>query len=326
MRLYNTTGLTLSLILGTIHRKNYPKNIHPIARWLNFRIFATLRARAANSIWASCKEALHPGVNKKIDTSMAKTSTEFSFAPMLLPCTAPNFSVTGLDPTAATWASFLTTGPKKMPSVTIRWIGNEFSLRNECCNEHLTNSDFWNQVDDAESVLCCIDGPCATNGPRLLPDRTAWDSKGEQGTRGAELALMRQGVHLFWTTQSTVMRWDGPSRWIARSLVLFAEAGERKAIETHPYGAFTFIWRLFGNTNVLPKKKTRPGRQARLAMLKSFIPDFHESCVPNDDAVDAAVAALVAGLHQLGLTTPFGTPDDGGQIWMPDIEKLRLWR
>lgn len=47
-----------------------------------------------------------------------------------------------------------------------------------------------------------------------------------------------------------------------------------------------------------------------------------ESMVPNHDALDAACAALVAGLHRLGLTVPFGKNNDGGQLWMPDGVKL----
>jgi len=38
--------------------------------------------------------------------------------------------------------------------------------------------------------------------------------------------------------------------------------------------------------------------------------------------VDAACAALVAGLHRLNLTTSFGTLSGGGMIWMPNAAAL----
>src|SRR5206468_7906979 len=130
---------------------------------------------------------------------------------------------------------------------------------------------------------------------------------GPDGTRSGELQLSREGVNLFWTTQNTVLRFEGASRWIARSLVLFSEQPERQKIETHPHGAFTFLWRMFGNSGTPPKKSKTAGRQARLAILRSFIPGLADGMVPNHDALDAACAGLVAGLHQFRLTMPFGT-------------------
>jgi predicted nuclease with RNAse H fold len=146
--------------------------------------------------------------------------------------------------------------------------------------------------------------------------------KAPDGIRGGELALSRTGVNLFWTTQNTVTKFEGASRWIARSLVLFSEQRERTNIETHPHGAFTFLWQLFGMAGTLPKKLKATGRNARLAILRAFIPDLSDEMVPDHDAVDAACAALVAGLHRLGLTVAFGNANNGGQIWMPDRIKL----
>ena len=171
--------------------------------------------------------------------------------------------------------------------------------------------------------MVCIDGPCGTNGPRLLADLSDWDSNGSKGTRGGELALSRHGVNLFWTTQNTVTKFKGASRWIARSLVLFSEDSKQEKIETHPHGAFIFLWRLLGGRGTLPKKSKSSGREARLTMIQSFIPGLSEDMVPNHDALDAACAALVGGLHHLGLTVPFGASNDGGQLWMPDETKLK---
>ncbi|MDA7492635.1 DUF429 domain-containing protein [bacterium] len=253
----------------------------------------------------------------------AGSPAEFKFPRINIAQSFESFSVIGLDPTAGTWETRMTEGPKQMPSLTLRWNGSVFQAATEALKNHTTNDDFWNEVDRTKAVLCCIDGPCDTNGPRLLSGATDWDPNGAPETRDAESSLSDQGINLFWTTQNTVTNWDGPSRWIARSLVLFDAKPEHDKIETHPHGAFTFLWRLFDNTDSLPKKKTSRGRNARLAMIRAFVPDLADDLVPNDDAVDAAIAALVAGLHRLSLTTPFGTDENGGQIWMPDIEKLK---
>jgi hypothetical protein len=234
----------------------------------------------------------------------------------------PAFTVVGLDPTAGTWQSRMMEGPKKMPSFALRWKGRSFRTDAHPLVWHSTNDEFWNEVNQRQAKLVCIDGPCGTNGPRLLADLSGWDANGPQGIRGGELALSRQGVALFWTTMNTVHKFDGASRWIARSLVLFSERPAQKKIETHPHGAFTFLWRLLGGCGALPKKSNPSGRQARLALLQSFSPDLTEDMVPNHDTLDAACAALVGGLHCLGLTVSFGAPNDGGQIWMPDAEKL----
>jgi predicted nuclease with RNAse H fold len=216
-------------------------------------------------------------------------------------------------------------GPKKMPSFAIQWDGKNFKPDENPLAWHQSNDSFWTEVDRQGSDLTCIDGPCATNGPRLQKDCDPWrwDGNASTGIRGGELALSRQGVNLFWATQNTVMRFEGASRWIARSLVLFSECPERKKIETHPHGAFTFLWRLFGEMGTPPKKSKSSGRQARISLLRSFIPALSDEMVPNHDALDAACAALVAGLHHLGMTIPFGTTNDGGQIWMPEGKKLK---
>ena len=49
---------------------------------------------------------------------------------------------------------------------------------------------------------------------------------------------------------------------------------------------------------------------------------FHRNSQNLVNVLDAVCAALVAGLHCLELTTPLGTVNDGGVIWMPDTEKL----
>lgn len=217
----------------------------------------------------------------------------------------------------------MTQGPKNMPSFTLSWDGNSFIPAVQPLAWHETNCDFWNEVMRRKATLTCIDGPCGTNGPQILEGVVGWNRNPTSsiGNRDGELALSRQGISLFWTTQNTVMKFEGASRWIARSLILFSECTNPVKIETHPHGAFTFLWRLFGRTGTPPKKLRQTGRNARLSLLQSFIPNLTAEMVPNHDAVDAACAALIAGLHGLDLTTAFGTPEMGGQIWMPDLKK-----
>ena len=255
-------------------------------------------------------------------TDSANTATDFVFPSVTFKQKSPEFTVVGLDPTAGIWASKMTDGPNEMPSFVLHWDGTSFHPAEEPLKWHLRNLGFWEEVRGSHACLVCIDGPCDTNGPKLLPDLSGWDSGGGNETRLGELALSRGGINLFWTTQNTVTKFDGASRWIARSLILFSGEPKQSKIETHPHGAFTFLWRMFGRNGIPPKKSTDSGRQARLAILQSFIPSLTEQMVPDHDAMDAVCAALVAGLHCLELTTPLGTMNDGGVIWMPDTEKL----
>lgn len=282
-------------------------------KFLNGRSFVkrlTAGARTARGSAAICQPKASP------------LATKPTFPSLVFPQRPQGFTVVGLDPTAGTWASKMAEGPKEMPSFSLRWDGSCFRPDVQPLAWHTTNNGFKAEVSRRHAVLICIDGPCGTNGPKLLPDLSGWDRQGGNGTRGGELALSRLGVNLFWTTQNTVMKFEGASRWIARSLVLFSERQGPPNIETHPHGAFSFFWQLFGETGTPPKKSKPSGRLARMSLLRSFIPALSDEMVPNHDALDAACAALVAGLHHLGLTIPFGTTMDGGQIWMPDIAKL----
>jgi hypothetical protein len=271
--------------------------------------------------------------NLKSDRRVAKRSgystrvitpatTTFLFPRATILNQISEFIVLGLDPTAGTWESKMTEGKKPMPAFALRWNGHIFIPDEMPLSWHQKNSSFWIEATRRQTALNCIDGPCGTNGPKLLADFSGWDANASGGTRVGELDLSRTGVNLFWTTQNTVIKFEGASRWIARSLVLFSEQREKANIETHPHGAFTFLWQLFGEFGTPPKKLNAAGRNARLAILRAFIPDLSDEMVPDHDAVDAACAALVAGLHRLGLTVAYGKANNGGQIWMPDRTKL----
>ena len=234
-------------------------------------------------------------------------------------------SLGGLDPTAGTWASAMLLGPKAMPSCVLA-VGPDGRLMGGAApvQFHTDNDGYHARMTACGVGLECIDGPCATNGLPVLPDWSGWGELGQGGKRDAESDLFAEGVGLFWTTANTLTAFDGASRWIARSLRLFQDArgGGRVAIETHPHGAFTFLWRCTGRPERLYKKTTAAGRAQRVAILQAFIADFDPKHYPDDDAIDAACAALVAALHVAGMTRPFGTQAQGGVIHMPDKDKL----
>ena len=227
--------------------------------------------------------------------------------------------VLGLDPTAATWESAMTEGPKQMPSFAIKVSNGKLSVADHPLGLHLTNDQFWQRAKKLGCKIVCIDGPIDTNGPKLLPDYSGWDPSSPDGQRSAEKELNAQGVGLFWTTRNTVLRFDGASRWIARSIRLFAEPNDIEKIETHPHGVFTFLWRAFGMDGKIPHKSKPAGMDIRFAMLKKLLPDLRRESVPDHDAMDAAAAAWAAAIHRLGMTRSFGSPDSGGLIWIPDI-------
>jgi predicted nuclease with RNAse H fold len=232
----------------------------------------------------------------------------------------------GLDPTAGKWEVAMRSGDKDMPSFCLV-LHPDGTVRpdEDPLAWHTSNEDFWQRVRRTSAAVTCIDGPCATNGPRVLPDWSGWDPNSPDGVREGERALAREGVGLFWTTRASVLRFRGVDRWIARSIRLFQETPPGvSAIETHPHGAFSFLWAAFGCRERLPTKNTPEGKRARLALLQAYVPDLKEKSLPNHDAIDAACAALVAVLHVSGLTKAYGTPQDGGPIWMPTPDGIDL--
>ncbi len=250
-----------------------------------------------------------------------RESETFAFSPLpQLPMPVKACTVVGLDPTAGTWESHMESGDKKMPSVTIS-VQPGSRLRIEEVSWHESNQDFWDLVQRKDASTICLDGPCQTNGPRVLDDWSDWDRQANDGKRLCELQLHRKGVHLFWTTNKTVLYFKGASRWIARSLRLFgrALAFRCKAIETHPHGAFVFLWRRMGGKGRLPNKRSPQGRASRLAILRAFVENVNEEQLPDHDAVDSACAALVAAFYEVGWVESYGDDTQGGRIWMPKI-------
>lgn len=291
------------------------------AHGLDHGILSAEEQRRFTSGQATAKQ-LGNGCNSENNVPSGNSET-LDLGRVVIPLSKSPFEtgvVVGLDPTAGTWESRMTRGPKGMPSVALHVSAD--GIINAVPNPvgiHESNADFWNCVDAYGSKTVCIDGPCATNGPGLLDDLSAWDTASEDGMRQGERELAKRGVGLFWTTKNTVLKFLGASRWIARSLVLFSEQPQITAIETHPHGAFTFLWRAFGKTGSPPKKTRAEGRAARLAILQAFVPNLQSELLPDHDAVDAACAALVGALHVMGLTNSFGTIETGGSIWMPDF-------
>ncbi|QGQ23939.1 DUF429 domain-containing protein [Gimesia benthica] len=327
-------------------RQNTPSNVLPIYGMLTNRMFCQLETieiyeespldpeilsydsqESFLQGQATVKKVLeHP--SKKNEPHHSITPSSSSDESLELRFSVPkeiNDVVTGVDPTAASWASKMTIGKKKMPSFSIRISNGTFTLPENPLFHHHKNDDLWDHVKSVKSSLVCIDGPCDTNGPRLLSNISkGWDKNACSGIRECERRLFREGVGLFWTTQNTVMKFEGASRWIARSIILFSEYPKIKKIETHPHGVFTFLWHLLGNKGTPPKKTKPEGRMARIDLLQKFIPDLNCDLLKDHDSVDAAAAALVAALHRCGLTKPFGSEGDGGQIWMPDCNRIKV--
>ncbi|MCA9426715.1 MAG: DUF429 domain-containing protein [Candidatus Omnitrophica bacterium] len=212
-----------------------------------------------------------------------------------------------------------------MPSFAIRVLDNgELFPVEEPLRWHTDNGSFWTRVKEVSAQAVAIDGPCGTVGHKLREDRSGWSLASDDSKRPAEIEVNREGVNLFWTTRNSLENFDGASRWIARSLVLFEESTAIPKIETHPHGVFLLIHRALGLTDPLPKKNVAQGRSARFEILRALIPKLDPNTVPNHDALDAACAALMAALHQGGLSKGYGEESLGGKIWLPDVEHLRV--
>jgi hypothetical protein len=230
------------------------------------------------------------------------------------------FVALGCDPTAGAWAQAMERGDKPMPSVALRWQGGRFRFLGLAL--HVENASLWQRCRALRAALVGLDGPCSTRGLRLRTDLRGWDLSARGGVRDGEVALRRAGLGLFWTTHATVARFDGASRWIARSLLLFAGRAPAPRIEVYPHGVFALLWRTSAGAVPLRAKATPRGRAQRLSMLRQLIDGLSPRALPDHDAVDACAAALAAGLHRLGLARAYGTEAGGGRIWLPDAERL----
>jgi hypothetical protein len=279
---------------------------------------------------------------KRVDEEIRgiqEASLEALIAPNLVPRERPGIGVIviGLDPTAGTWSSGMTEGVKSMPSVSLEVLPDgTIRMPSLAVQTHRNNQEFYDRVKALNAAVACIDGPCATRGPDVLKDWSGWNPKSPDGARSGEVELFRKGVGLFWTCKATVTNFNGAREWIARSLRIFRDAREQlpstTLIETHPHGAFTFLWRVCGGPGSLPgPKDTSEGMAARCALLGKFIHDLDEEALREyggrgscqlHDRIDAAGAALVAAFHRVGRTVAFGKPGDGGEIWMPRLEAV----
>jgi hypothetical protein len=214
-------------------------------------------------------------------------------------------------------------GPKAMAAVALAWDGR--GLRLLASGRLRANADLWAFCREVRARVLAVDGPCGTNGLRLRRDGRGWDLRVRGGVRDGEAALAREGFRLFWTTHATVARFDGASRWIARSLRLFADPGAPRGIvriEAYPHGSFAVLGRALGARRPLPSKATPAGRAARLSILRRLVGGVAGSTLPDHDAVDAAAAALTGALRRLGMARAVGTAAAGGRIWLPDEGRI----
>jgi predicted nuclease with RNAse H fold len=209
-------------------------------------------------------------------------------------------------------------GPKAMAAVALAWDGRR--LRLEATVRLRANAELWAFCREVRARVLAIDGPCGTNGLRLRRDGRGWDLRARGGVRDAEAALAREGFRLFWTTHATVARFDGASRWIARSLRLFADPAAPRGlarIEVYPHGTFEVLRRALGIARPLATKATPGGRAGRLAILARLVEGISSPALAGHDAVDAAAAALTGARCRLGGARAVGTAAGGGRIWLP---------
>ncbi len=235
----------------------------------------------------------------------------------------------GVDLTAGTRESRFDTGPAPFVAVTItrrERREEDEALHLADVQQFTTLTAFVDALVADPPTGIAIDGPCGACGIALDEHRRDFVFDAPT-TRPAEKALSREGIGLFWTTRATVENFDGAARWIARSFVLFEELIARgfDPVETHPHGVFTMLHRnraaLEGqNPTRLARKTSEAGRNERLALLAAMLgtPSVAlGSKLVDDDALDAAAAALLAALRTAGRARPFGEPDQGGEIWLP---------
>lgn len=224
----------------------------------------------------------------------------------------------GIDLTAGDPATGYDEGRKPFPLVSatvdeegalsLEKVGTFTALRELLAHDYMKRAS-----------LLVIDGPCGANGITLRRDRSGFEYGDVDGRREAETALCARGIRLFWTTRNTIAAFDGAARWIARSLALFRSLNEagRLAIETHPHAVYFLLRRQCGCERPLPRKTSRAGRDERLRILQTFAPQLDPGQLPDHDSLDAAAAALLAVLHDAGLTRAFGSEATGGVIWVP---------
>lgn len=288
-----------------------------------------LQARGQAGVWllASDDSAARGGIPAARTASPSDVRPGVESPRFLIRSLEPLLAL-GVDLTAGDPATAFEQGRKKFWAVQVRADADRLVLDKPDLFSALTELEGAIRAHGPAAVV--IDGPCGANGIRLNPERTGWVAD-TPGVRSAERELSQRGVKLFWTTEATLRSFSGAREWILRSLVLFgrlrvlAPASDSprslRAVETHPHAFFLFLWRAFGDGTALSPKRSAAGRSQRLTMLRMFL-DFDSSLLPDDDAVDSAAAAILGILVLTGFALPVGVRDEGGQIWIPDVEAL----
>lgn len=136
-----------------------------------------------------------------------------------------------------------------------------------------------------------------------------------QTARCAEIALGQQyGYWVPWTTPS-----EPPFvEWMIHGFAIHQRATERgfPVAEVYPYAAF----RRLGGMNKLPKKGTLAGIHARDHLLRRAGIGERTAVLWSHDALDAAVAAVVARQASQGSAERVTCGHDDSAIWLPTLE------
>jgi hypothetical protein len=188
-----------AVVAGPCVRGNTPSSVRPIYGELTGRVFCPLKDLERLPTGMLPEETLshtdqnqflkgqsfakrltpaHHGARRRATlvppgakSSEAVTlSTPLTFPILVFRQVSSPFTVVGLDATAGTWESKMVEGRKKMPSFCLRWDGKGFTPDDSPLNWHLRNEGFEDEVNGRQARVVCIDGPCDSNGPRLLPD------------------------------------------------------------------------------------------------------------------------------------------------------------
>lgn len=175
----------------------------------------------------------------------------------------------------------------------------------------------------------------ALDGPRFPPRGfEGFVVKGEAPPGGAsrsrscEREHMRRICPIFF---SSPVATAGVQAWMARSWRLFA-ALDQRPIEIYPMGAFVSMR---NGVNIrrphgFALKTSRQGQAERLEILRALLGaqaerfvDSRQGTEKRHDRLDAAMGAVVAACHLMGLTVELGETADG-TIVVPSLEPQGL--
>jgi len=162
----------------------------------------------------------------------------------------------------------------------------------------------------ASATAVAIDAPAALSTAPHADDTSL--SPKFRVARCCEIALGRE--HRVWVPWVTPMAGGTVAGWMRVGFRLYAElaANGHTPIEVYPHAGFRIL-----AGRALPKKSTFAGVRERIALLRAQGVVAEWMQLWSHDALDAALAALLALRAHDGTATPVGCSHDGSAIWVP---------